>query len=494
MNLLYNKHIGESNLYIFFITIFGFLLRLININKPEGLWNDEYVSWFVSATPFNEGFWQEVLKQCHMPLYYLYLKPFAGCGDLILRLTSVIPSVAAIPVMYLAGKEYSEKTGRIAAIITSVLSFFVYYSQEVRFYSLLFLFSAFSLLFTIRLIKRGKGLIGYIVSNVLILLTHVLGGIYVLFNLCYIVYKKKKISKCVIAAGAVLLAILIPLGTNILGMLPSSQWWGRFSYTNILFLFSDYLSPILTNNINAPGVFFYTKNPVVISLMTIPTLLGLYAVFQGAKKAKGFAITALCTILALSLLALSGKIVFITKYSIEILPIIILLFALGINGKSGKILITVFIGLHLLAIMTPYYPAKIFRSEGHKLAADILNSANSDKIILTYYEPERFLRYLNTNAEMLYISKINRFEYLENPKEIFNSVKKGEKISVVFLDSVSFIPENRIEEAKIRNLPEMFVSFSIIKNSLIRELDKNYGSFDVQTKGSWTIISAKKVK
>ena len=124
---------------MFFIILLGIFLRLSYIIKPEGLWNDEYVSWMVASTPFNENFWHAVLKQCHMPLYYLYLKPFAGLSDLILRLTSVFPSVLAIPIMYLIGKEYSKKTGILAASITSVLSFLVYYSQELRFYSLLLL-------------------------------------------------------------------------------------------------------------------------------------------------------------------------------------------------------------------------------------------------------------------------------------------------------------------------------------------------------------------
>ena len=77
-------------MYLVLLSILGLALRLVNINKLEGLWNDEYVSWFVASTPFNEGFFQEILNQCHMPLYYFYLKPFAHCSDLILRLTSVL--------------------------------------------------------------------------------------------------------------------------------------------------------------------------------------------------------------------------------------------------------------------------------------------------------------------------------------------------------------------------------------------------------------------
>ena len=179
---------------LYFITLLGFLLRITFLNKPEGLWNDEYVSWYVANTPFRDGFWQEVLKQCHMPLYYLYLKPFAGCSDLILRLTSVVAGVVAIPIMYFIGKEFSKKSAYIATTITSILPFLIYYSQEVRFYSLLFTFSALSLLFTIKFIKSEKYKLAWLLSLLLIVFTHILGVIYAFFNIAYVVYKKKKIS------------------------------------------------------------------------------------------------------------------------------------------------------------------------------------------------------------------------------------------------------------------------------------------------------------
>lgn len=472
--------------------IIGLLLRLSFINKPEGLWNDEYVSWFIANT--SEGFWHEVLRQCHMPLYYLYLKPFSHCSDLVLRLTSVIPGVIAIPVMYLAGKEFSKKTGVYAASITSVLSFLVYYSQEVRFYSLLFLFSALSLLFTLRYLRKSnkKNLACWIVSNVLILLTHILGGIYVFFNTLFVMRKNFSRTALYVFTGIAL--ILIPAGLHILGMLPSSQWWGHFSYTNILFLFSDFFSPILTNNVNAPPVFFYNKSLAV--WMCVPTLIALAGIVAGIKR--GLLYTVLGTICVMSFLALSGKIVFITKYSIEILPILILLFAAGLirMKKIGTVLLSIFILFHLAAFFTPYYVSKIPRSEGHRIVGEILNKQNSDNIIFTYYEPNRFGRYTNFGHKNLYyISKANRFEYREDPARILKNIKKGATVSVVFLDSVSFFDDNYVR-ANLTNprVPEMFLTFSAIKNSLIEALSADFNEYEVTKAGSWTVIKARRFK
>lgn len=481
-------------MYILLLIILGLALRLINIDKPEGLWNDEYVSWFVASTPFKEDFLGEILKQCHMPLYYFYLKPFSGCSDLVLRLTSLLPSLIAIPIMFLVGKEFSKKSGYICAGITATLPFLVYYSQEVRFYSLLFLFSAISLLFLVRIIKGENRWLGFGISSALILLTHVLGILYVGFSLAYIAYKKNKLSKKIIFSIILAGLIILPLGTNILKMLPSSQWWGHFSYTNILFLFSDYLSPILTNNVNAPNVFFYSKNMLFLTLITIPTLLGSLAIIRGGKQAKGLSLIALSTVFITAILALSGKLVFITKYTIEILPILILLLSLGIKGRIGSLVLSIFIAFQLFSVFTPYYPAKIYRSEGHKLVADVLNKVDSSKIIFTYYDVKRFEKYLNKDADFLHISKINRFEYIEAPERILDNIKKDEVISVVFLDSVSFIPDFWIEDAKSKQVPEMFITFSIIRNKLTQKIKENYTDIDITKTGSWTIISAKKLR
>lgn len=481
---------------IFFIALFGLLLRLSFINKPEGLWNDEYVSWYVANTPFQEGFWQEVLKQCHMPLYYLFLKPFASCSDIVLRLTSVAVGVLAIFAMYFAGKEFSKKVGLYSATITSILSFLIYYSQEVRFYSLLFLFSALGLLATIRYIKNSnrQNLLFYLSSMALILFTHVLGGIFVLFNTLYVTYKKKYFSKKIAFGFLLGFLLILPFGLNIIKMLPTSQWWGHFSYTNILFLFTDYFSPILTNNINAPTVFFYDKSKAI--WMLLPCLVIFYPFFLGLKKAKGYSVVAFLTVLILSILALSGKIVFITKYSIEILPILILILALGFDKlkKLGNTLLAIFIIIHLAAFFTPNYVTKLPRSEGNRIPAEIINARNPQNIVFTYYEPNRFDRYVDlSDKNVLYISKINRFEYKNSPERILTSIKQNETVSVVFLDSVSFFNEDYINKHKDdKNIPEMFLTFSHIKNELIKTLDKDFTNFKVDKIGAWTVISAKR--
>ena len=478
---------------LYFILFVGTLLRLSFINKPEGLWNDEYVSWYVANTPFGEGFWHVLFKQCHMPLYYLYLKPFAQYSDVILRLTSVVPSLLAVVVMYYVGKEYSRKVGLVVALVTSCLSFLVYYSQEVRFYSIVFLLSGLLLLFTIKILKSPtkRNYILYSIAALLLVFTHVLGIIFVIFNTVYILYKRKN-KNLAISLGVVVL-LLFPIGIHILNMLPSSQWWGNFSYTNILFLFTDFLSPVLTNNVNAPAVFFYNKSLAI--WLVLPPLLVLFPIIKGVLQEKGLAIVSTVFVLTLSLLALSGNLVFITKYSMEVLPTLILLLAIGVDrlSKTGLVLLLAFITMHLAMFFTPNYVTKIPRNEGNRIPAEILKARRPDCVVFTYYEPNRFYRYLDLNGKkVFYISKTNRLDYLETPSQILKDVKKGETVSVVFLDSVSFFSDEYLKMYDNNKLPEMFVTFSKIRNELVSELNKDYTDFKLDRMGYWTIITARR--
>ena len=178
------------------------------------------------------------------------------------------------------------------------------------------------------------------------------------------------------------------------------------------------------------------------------------------------------------------------------MPILILILALGFEKlkKLGNALFAIFIIIHLSAFFTPNYVTKLPRAEGNRIPAEIINARNPQNIVFTYYEPNRFNRYVDlSDKNVLYISKINRFEYKNSPERILTSIKPNETVSVVFLDSVSFFNEDYINKHKDdKNIPEMFLTFSHIKNELIKTLDKDFTNFKVDKIGAWTVISAKR--
>lgn len=64
---------------------------------------------------------------------------------------------------------------------------------------------------------------------------------------------------------------------------------------------------------------------------------------------------------------------------------------------------------------------------------------------------------------------------MDNPASILSKIPVGQSVSVVFLDSVSFFDEDFLYNNKNNTeIPEMFVMFSNVKNSIIRRLDRDF--------------------
>ena len=122
---------------LFIIIILALILRLWFIDKPEGLWNDEYFGWLISSQKDWNKFFEYVFNNCHTPFYYFYLKAWLLIfpdTDVSLRLSSVLPSILSIPVMFVIGKKIRDiNTGLLAAILTAISSFNIYFAQEMRY-------------------------------------------------------------------------------------------------------------------------------------------------------------------------------------------------------------------------------------------------------------------------------------------------------------------------------------------------------------------------
>ena len=526
---------------IILITVIGLILRLVAIDKPEGLWNDEYVSYMIAATPFTEGFWHAVKSQCHMPLYYLYLKItmlLFGSSDLILRLSSLLTGILSILAMYFVGKEKNSRTAFYCSAFTAFSSFLIYYSQEVRLYSILFLFSALTLLFATRLVKKTdiKNLCLFSLSAFLVLFTHTIGFVFVFFILIYLSYKLYNSHRQVIlklwTIIAVLLLLLTPLILNILFKQSFSQWWGSFSFSAIGFLITDYFSPVITNFTGAPPNFFYNFKSGFIIFALIPAIIAVIFLANALKEKynRELFYVVLGTIIVMLIASLSGKLVFITKYSIEIYPILIYLVCSGADAISNKALKNVFIGAFCLLnlfflLVSPLAANKIYRKEGHKLVADLIKKAElkkGDVIVLQYYDAKRFEKYYDfSDVKVITINKGNFPQYIapdikyidvykntdiikaplesnSNPyfeAQLMDKIEpqKDKNVLLIVLKSVSFLNSSTIQKIASNNkyyskTPVLFLVFSYLKNQAYEALSKHYQNSEILQKGEWAAV------
>lgn len=553
---------------LFIIFLIAFLLRLWFIDKPEGLWNDEYVSWFIASKKSFSDFITEMFRNCHAPFYYIYLKFWMyifSDSDISLRISSVVPSLMTIVTMYFIGKEAKNKNlGLLCAFLTAISSFNIYFAQEVRLYSLLMFFSALSLLFFIKLEKNqtATNFIIFFSINALISATHTLGIIFSIINisaLFIILYKENKFFKEKTKDVIKLIKYLSPFVIVILIILPFlftvafsnslSQFWSNFSFSKILFCIIDYFSPIQTNIINVPDTIYayiLTNNKinyVFIMFALVPSIIALISIYRGLKEnisaINYYFASALIFSFSLIILSIIGKIILITKYSCEIYPILILTFALGLSSfkkESIKIILTsIFIFLNIFYLITSTDSApKRTRSEGHLAVVKLLENSrlkNNDIVLLTYYDKDKFERYLNANTKYNFYS-INKFNFnyfmynnnnyfetinkgktiyrnyfkefpnkviLKYVKDNFSSkMKKGDRIGIIFLNTVSFLSNDKIQSVINDNkeydrTPFIFLSFSALRNSLLYSFKDEYRIDSITQSGDWTLFVFEKI-
>ena len=443
------------------------VLRLIHIDKPEGMWNDEYLTWEIASAAFPKEFFEGIMRNCHAPLHYLYLKIwmyFFKDSDVSLRLSSLVPGVISIVMMFFAGrnvgKKTSDSTGLIASGFCAISAFLIYFSQEVRIYSLLFFLSALNVYTALKTLENPskKNCTFFVLTSLLVMLEHTIGFVFVFFSSIGVILfasKKNKFKKYFLTSLLIALVAFIPVGIFLYGIMFKqvyfSQWWAPFSFAKLGFFFTDLFSPYLINITNAPpsfldmlykggslnfGFILFSIIPLVLSLIFI-----IRGIFINDKSTKYLLLTAVGVYLTVFAASCFGKIIFLTKYMTEIYPALILLMAAGFSSfknKGFKISVsTIYIVLTLFFIfVSEYSPVNLVRTEGQRLPVIALNQLgrkDSDKVLFLYYPKERFSKYDSEIVLDNNVSHISKYDFLfikddkETMKDTFKNGKERYK-------------------------------------------------------------------
>jgi len=188
----------SRNFILFLILAIGAFLRLYNISG-KGFWYDETCS--LSFTGYD---WKDILTHRYMtrPVYFIILKLWVGLfgsGEFVARLPSVIFGIASIFFIYKVAKSlFDQNVGMLSAFIFSISPFQIYYSRELRNYSLFLLLALFSMFVFIKTLDRGKSILYslYVLINILLVYTHPFGLYIILAQTVYllIIYKKIRLD------------------------------------------------------------------------------------------------------------------------------------------------------------------------------------------------------------------------------------------------------------------------------------------------------------
>ena len=145
----------DTRILLGVIVALGALLRLRALNA-KSFWLDEIASVGIARMPGN-SFWHWLwTEEGNMALYYVMLRPWLEIhlGEATVRLLSVLPGIASIPMMYLLGRRlFGRYVGILSALFLALSTCSVVYSQEARGYSWLLLGTIISTYLFVRLIE-----------------------------------------------------------------------------------------------------------------------------------------------------------------------------------------------------------------------------------------------------------------------------------------------------------------------------------------------------
>lgn len=177
-----NKLFRPTTLVMLVIAL-GFALRLFRLDA-QSFWCDEAMSAGIARGTVAQIVGND-LTDVHPWLYYVVLHYWLAVSesDFAMRLLSCMLGVAGIAVIYALGRAlFNELVGLLAAAMTALSPYHVFYSQETRMYALLFVLSSAVLLAYVRLGRTGsrRWWLAYTVALILSVYVHYLSALLVL--------------------------------------------------------------------------------------------------------------------------------------------------------------------------------------------------------------------------------------------------------------------------------------------------------------------------
>ncbi len=330
-------------------------LRLYDLTG-ESLWYDETYSVWTAVMDIGSPrvLWE---MKVEFPAYYWFLHIWVrlfGASDLSVRLVgAILGALTVLPVYALGRRLFDRPTGAVAALLLAVNPYHIWYSQEVRMHAWATLFVALSLVAFWRLLRGGRW--PWWLAHLLVTALTFYVQSYVVFlivaeNLFMVGYLWSRHGSPFSRAGwhtlrwwlleqALLLGLMVPgIVILLVKMLTLRQWdwlagaYGRPGLHQISGLLADWLL-----GTNYPGSRAMTWGALLLAVaLAVYGLLRRGWRERAASAAEARASLALPVVLlgvSLVLVFVGGQFaaLWVTRYMLPFLPLLLLLVALGIR-------------------------------------------------------------------------------------------------------------------------------------------------------------------
>ena len=394
----------KNNQWLLLILSFAAFLRLYRVDF-QSIWLDEILT-MNDANPkltlkeFYDGimFWEFIPH-----LYFLLVKflfEIFGYTTVVARVFSAFIGIVGVYSMYLLAKEiFNKNAGLIAAALLTVNIFHISFSQEIRPYGMLFLFTVLAFYRLVIFIKKAslKNAIYYGFFAGLILNAHFFGFITLfaqyLLLLFFLIQSAKETRKTFFinsfVSGIVTLIIFLPAYEAFVRVSEIQSFWlqkpGQDAITK---LFNEFFG-------NSELIVFVIQFVIIFYVINVFKLKEQKADYLGILKNKllfCFIITSVWLSVSIIIPLLRSHLdvpMILSRYFINILPAIILIISAGLylikNTFIKKTIITILLILSLIDLfaISKYYHT-IRKSQFRELTNEI-SQKNPDNVKVVAY-------------------------------------------------------------------------------------------------------------
>lgn len=478
------KPVNYNSKYLYFTTISGIiilnLLLKINFLGAEPFWYDEIIS--VKASLLDFGHIKHQSEWDNNPPFYYYclwvwVKLF-GVTEFKVRLLSVIfSSASALMLFVLAKRNINYLTAVGASLLFTFHDFSYEFSHETRCYSLVVLLVITSSYFFLSLIQNSSYKTALLLGlfNFLIVYTHYIAGMVLLFQFIFIFFFSKEAKKKFFVSILLTLLLVIIRFTKkqFLVMLSfnkeGKEFWLQNSDT-------DLLKDTLTH--------LFSGNKLWIPLLTLFMLAVCFLIFKRRKINPKDKITLIYSITlsigAILVTYLLGlyKPIFLGRYLLFSIPFLTL-FVSWFLFNSYRFLpfaLLIIISLQLLDInLNPSKPMnfRLAVAIATRLQKDtkgmiIIQTKDVTGLFAYYYNKEFFIDFKKMQANL----NANNIYDIENHTDLNNLTYKEEKTIILCQTFEKERDSNQIFDIFKQNNYKFFTSKAVkgVKISLIRKI------------------------
>ncbi len=178
------------------IVLLSFGLRIFRLDF-QSIWYDE--AFYATVSSVDLASLPDMLLdvRVHPPLYFLLLHFWLalGHGEFVLRALSAFAGVLAVAAMHPLGTAiWDKRLGIVSALALAISPFHIWYSQEVKMYSLISSLVLLSSYFIVRLLREDnrRNWLGYGILTLLAVYTHYLALCVMLAHMTFLTLRRQR--------------------------------------------------------------------------------------------------------------------------------------------------------------------------------------------------------------------------------------------------------------------------------------------------------------